>query len=222
MKIGTFAQFLGAFAATGALAQEPDIPRDLIADGPFAFRVKGLACNSSIDGYLHTTEVQAYPVPLLYLNYDPSSAPQVDNSSYRFYFNYTGRMQSDAGHELGFFVSDITVGELNGVGLLGKAMSLQYRPNTNVAVQAFGANTLQVDLTGFDRDGKAFLFYYRDDADTVPNKPNYGNGEILYYEWALCWETASGTTLRTLSWITAGKPRNPTCERVQLIKSKLD
>ncbi|KAI1754208.1 hypothetical protein F4782DRAFT_46737 [Xylaria castorea] len=219
MKIPTAARFLGLIAATRALAQGDDIP-ELIADGPFALRVKGLAWNSSIDGYLHTTDVFSYPEPQLILHYDPGTAPVADNSSYRFYFNYTGRMQTE-GHELGFFVSDITVGEPNNVGLLGKAMSLQYRPNTNVAVPAFGASAGTVDLTGFDQDNRAFLDYYTDDSLTVPNKPANVSVDTLYSNWALCWQTYYAVTGQTLSWITAGSAHNPTCEQVHLIKAEL-
>ncbi|KAI0544119.1 hypothetical protein F4679DRAFT_566086 [Xylaria curta] len=220
MKIRTAAQCWGFVAITGALAQGDDIP-DLITDGPFALRVKGLASNSSINGYLHTTDVFSYPESQLILHYDPSTAPVVaDNSSYRFYFNYTGRMQTE-GHELGFFVSDITVGEPNNLGLLGKAMSLQYRPNTNVALPAFGASAGTVDLTGFDQDNRAFLDYYTDDSLTVPNKPANVSVDVLYYNWALCWQTSYGVTGQTLSWVTAGSAHNPTCEQVHLIKTEL-
>ncbi|KAI0481826.1 hypothetical protein F4859DRAFT_436607 [Xylaria cf. heliscus] len=219
MKVQTAARFWGIFVATGARAQGDDIP-DLIADGPFALRVKGVASSSSIDGYLHTTDVFAYPQPPLILHYDPSRTPVADNSSYRFYFNYTGNMQTE-GHELGFFVSDITAGEPNDVGLLGKALSLQYRPNTNVAVPAFGASGSTVDLTGFDQDNGAFLDYYTDDSLTVPNKPANVSVDMLYYNWALCWQTYYGVTAQTLSWVTAGGAHNPTCEQVHLIKAEL-
>ncbi|KAI8951715.1 hypothetical protein F4801DRAFT_280050 [Xylaria longipes] len=221
MKIRTAARFWGLVAATGALAQGDDIP-DLKTDGPFAFRVKGLkpATAQLTLGYLHTTDVFSYPKPQLVLHYDPSTAPAADNSSYRFYFNYTGNTQTE-GNELGFFVSDITVGEPNDVGLMGKALSLQYRPNTNVAMPAFGASTGTVDYTGFDRDDKAFLDYYVNDALAVPNKPANVSVDVLYYNWALCWQTYYGVTGQSLSWITAGSAHNPTCEQVDLIKAKL-
>lgn len=127
----------------------------------------------------------AYPEPLLILHYDASPASVADNSSYRFYFNYTGNTQSTSGNELGFFVSDITVGEPNGVGLLGKAMALQYRPNTNVAMPAFGASAATVDYTGFDENKKAFLDYYTDDALAVPDKPANVSLDVLYCKFGI-------------------------------------
>lgn len=193
------ASLYSLIAATGALAQGDDLPT-LIADGPFALRVKGRS-NSSIDGksrtvepsvhyvliisgYLRAVNVWSFTEPQAVLHYDPAPASVADNSSYRFYFNYTGNTQSADGFELGFFVSDITVGEPNGVGLLGKAMSLQYRPNTNVAVNSLGAPATTVDYTGFGKDGRAFLDYYTDDANAVPEQPANVSLSINYCEFA--------------------------------------
>lgn len=129
-------------------------------------------------GYLYTV-APSYPQQQLFLSYNAGSAPVADNSSYRFYFNYTGRMES-GDKELGFFVSDITVGEPNSVGLVGKAMSLEYRPNTNVALPVFGASASTVDLTGFDEDQKAFLNYYTDDMTYSANQPGNFSLDINY------------------------------------------
>ncbi|KAI0186995.1 hypothetical protein EV127DRAFT_514056 [Xylaria flabelliformis] len=218
MKIQIAVQCWGFIAVTGALAQGDNIP-DLIADGPFALRVKGVASNSSIDGYLRTTDVFSYLEPHLILHYDRSTAPVADDSYYRFYFNYTGRVQTDGrvqteGHEVGFFVSDTTVGEPNNLSLLGKAMSLQYRPNTT----STGA---VVDLTDFDQDSRAFLDYYIDDSLTVVNKPANVSVDVFYYNWTLCWQTYYGITGQTLSWIMAGSAHNSTCEQVHFIKTEL-
>ncbi|KAI1111329.1 hypothetical protein F5Y14DRAFT_426113 [Nemania sp. NC0429] len=213
-------QLYGLIVATVTVAQGDDIP-DLIADGPFALRVKGRAHKSPIDGYLHTVVAPAYLEAQLVLHYDATSVPDIaDNSSYRFYFNYTGNMQSK-GNELGFFVSDITVGEPNPLGLLGKAMSLQYKPNTNVALPVLGASAGTVDLTGFDRHHEAFLDYYSDDATSVPNQPANVSLDINYYSWAICWQTYWAVYGPTLSWITTGKPHNPTCELVDLLRAEL-
>lgn len=144
-------------------------------------------------GYLHTVEAPSYPETQLILHYDARPVPDIaDNSSYRFYFNYTGNMQSK-GNELGFFVSDLTVGEPNQLGLVGKAMSLQYRPNTNVALPVLGASSSTVDLTGFDKHHKAFLNYYTDDATSVPNKPANVSQDINYCKRRIL-STYFGTT----------------------------
>ncbi|KAI0868040.1 hypothetical protein GGS24DRAFT_483483 [Hypoxylon argillaceum] len=218
MQIQNIWRLYAFIAAIGALAQDNDIP-DLISDGPFALRVKGRGCNSSIDGYLYTV-APSYPQQQLFLSYNAGSAPVADNSSYRFYFNYTGRMES-GDKELGFFVSDITVGEPNSVGLVGKAMSLEYRPNTNVALPVFGASASTVDLTGFDEDQKAFLNYYTDDMTYSANQPGNFSLDINYYNWAVCWQTYYAISGPALSWVTTGQPHNPTCELVDLLRTGL-
>ncbi|KAI0399273.1 hypothetical protein F4802DRAFT_612451 [Xylaria palmicola] len=220
MKIQTAVGLCGLIAGTGVLAQRDDDIPTLIADGPFALRVKGRACNSSIDGYLHAVSVYAYTGEERVLHYEALPAPVADNSSYQFYFNHTGRMQS-RGHELGFLVSDLEDGEPNAVGLRGRAMSLQYRPNTNVALPVFGAAAGTVDLAGFDGDRRAFYDYYTDDAESVPGRPANVSRDINYYNWAVCWQTYNAVTGPSLSWITAGKPHNPTCEPVDLLRADL-
>lgn len=52
MKIWTATQLYGLIVAAVTVAQGDDIP-DLIADGPFALRVKGQARHSRIDGKTH-------------------------------------------------------------------------------------------------------------------------------------------------------------------------
>ncbi|KAI1175639.1 hypothetical protein F4777DRAFT_578770 [Nemania sp. FL0916] len=220
MKTQTVLRLYALLAAASVVAQGDDIPT-LIADGPFVLQVKGRSENSSINGYLHAVTTPSYPNEQLVLHYDASSpAPVADNSSYRFYFNYTGRMQSGA-NELGFFVSDITVGEPNSYGLMGKAMALTYRPNTNVALPALGTGASVVDLTGFDGEGKAFLDYYTDDATYVHGQPANVSLDIDYYNWAICWQTSYSVSGPTLSWITTGQSHNPTCELVDLLKANL-
>ncbi|KAI0857436.1 hypothetical protein F4860DRAFT_506072 [Xylaria cubensis] len=137
MKIQIAVQCWGFIAVIGALAQDDNIP-DLITDGPFALR------------------------PHLILHYDPSTAPVADDSYYRFYFNYTGRVQTE-GHEVG----------------------LPCPCNINVALPALGASTgAVVDLT--DQGNRAFLDCCIDDSLTVANKPANVSVDVLYYNWALC------------------------------------
>lgn len=202
MKVQIVAQFYALVAATGIIAQTPwemgDIPH-LESDGPFALRVKGQAVNSSIDGYLHTTLVQ-FTEDEMVLQYEPDSAPKADNSSYRFNFNYTGEVEFE-GHQLGFFISDRTVGKPNYANLTGRAMSMQYRPVANVALPVLGVRLATVDYTGFDADNKAFLNYYTDDSYTVPNMPANVSFDRIYYNWAVCWQTYTATTGPFLSWI---------------------
>ncbi|RWA03309.1 hypothetical protein EKO27_g11796 [Xylaria grammica] len=193
---------------------DPDGINDFLSDGPFALHVKGQAQNGSIDGYLHT--VHTYGVQSLLL-YERLSCPKADDSSYRYYFNYTGEMKSND-VDIGFFVSDYTVEETNAFGLKGQAVSLQFDLNTNLAVPVMGIDTAV--LAGFNAENKTFLTHYMDDSTTVAGeRPPYKDYE--YYNWAVCWQAISNVVAPVLSWVTVGQPHNPTCELVDLVKVSL-
>ncbi|KAI0486180.1 hypothetical protein F4859DRAFT_359589 [Xylaria cf. heliscus] len=216
------ALYYGLVAATGALAQSDEYP-PLKTDGPYALHVKGRG-NSSIDGYLHA--VHAFPTDydpddgVSVLHYDPVSAPVAGNSSYRFYFNTT--VDDDSG--LGFLVTDITASNKTNI-YKGKAMFWSYFPESNVALLELGpgADPYNVHFINFDADGKAFVYNQHDDSTAVVGKPGYESSINLHDGWAICWQTRYTVTGFTLSWITFGEEtHNPTCERVDLTKLKLD
>ncbi|KAI0530426.1 hypothetical protein GGR58DRAFT_518478 [Xylaria digitata] len=187
---------MAAAISTAQVTGDPDGINDFKSDGPFTLQVKGQALNSS---------------------YEPGNCPKADNSSFRFYFNYTGEMKS---HEtdIGFFVTDYTVEETNEFGLKGKAVSLQFDLNTNIGLPVMGIATAV--LTGFNAENKTFLTHYMDDSTAAPGKrPPYKDYE--YYNWAVCWQAFSNVYAPILSWVTAGQPHNPTCELVDLVKVSL-
>ncbi|KAI0437601.1 hypothetical protein F4803DRAFT_538016, partial [Xylaria telfairii] len=207
-------------AAAGALAQSDEYP-PLKTDGPYALHVKGQG-NSSIDGYLHV--VHDFPTDtdpdagLSVLHYAPVSAPEAGNSSYRFYFNTT--TDDDSG--LGFLVTDITASNSSNL-YRGKAMFWSYFPDSNVAVLDLGpgADPYNVHFIGFGEDGKAFVFSQHDDSKAVAGKEGSETSVNLHNGWAICWQTRYTVSGFTLSWVTYGKPHNPTCELVDLTKLKL-
>ncbi|KAI0550306.1 hypothetical protein F4679DRAFT_542874 [Xylaria curta] len=213
----------GLVAATGALAQIEDYP-PLKSTGPYAIHVKGQG-NSSIDGYLYA--VHEFPTDhdpddgVSVLHYDPISAPLADNSSYRFYLNNSA--EADDGSDFGFLVTDITAGKNESNLYRGKAMFWTYFADTNVAILELGAgaNPYNVQFLSFDEDGKAYVFSQHDDSTAVAGKPGSETSVILY-GWAICWQTRYTVSGFTLSWITFGESHNPTCERVDLTKLKLD
>ncbi|KAI0189435.1 hypothetical protein F4808DRAFT_445547 [Astrocystis sublimbata] len=221
MKFQNVASLWALAAGTGVVAQIGN-HAELFSKGPFALHVKGRGFNSSINGYLYTSSVNGATPPLQLLNYyDNTNTPSFDNSSFRFYFNYTGLTQNENGAELGFIVSDIANPDapINGEGYHGMAMNLRYQPNTNVATPMLGRATAQnVDYTAFDEEGKLFLNYYMDDADAVTGEPVSIGKDLNIYNWAICWAGPYGIAAKTLSWITAGKSHNPTCELVDLMK----
>ncbi|KAI0185294.1 hypothetical protein EV127DRAFT_473555 [Xylaria flabelliformis] len=211
----------GLVAAMGALAQIDDYP-PLKSEGPYALHVKGQS-NSSIEGYLYA--VHEFPtdtdpdVGVSVLHYDPISAPMADNSSYRFYLNSS----VDDDSSLGFVVTDITAGKNASNLYRGKAMFWTYFADTNVALLELGsgANPYNVQFIGFGKDGKAFVYSQHDDSKAVVGKPASETSVNLYNGWAICWLTRYTISGFTLSWVTSGKPHNPTCELVDLTKLKL-
>ncbi|KAJ3577456.1 hypothetical protein NPX13_g3108 [Xylaria arbuscula] len=221
MKFQNVASLWALAAGIGAVAQDDNNP-ELFSKGPFALHVKGRGFNSSIDGYLYTRSINGAVPPIQLVDYyDNTNTPSFDNSSFRFYFNYTGLTQNDNGAELGFIVSDIANPDAppTGAGSHGMAMNLEYRPNTNVATPMLGRATANnVDYTAFDEEGKLFLNYWIDDADAVTGEPVSIGRDLNIYNWAICWAESYGIAAKTLSWITTGKPHNPTCELVDLMK----
>ncbi|KAI0527766.1 hypothetical protein F5B22DRAFT_582248 [Xylaria bambusicola] len=213
------AALYGLAAAIGALAQSDEYP-PLKSDGPYALHVKG-QCNSSIDGYLYAVhEFSTDHDPdtgVSVLHYAPVPAPMAGNSSYRFYFNTS--VDDDSG--LGFVVTDIHASNATNL-YKGKAMFWTYFPDTNVAILELGegADPYNVQFVGFGEDEKAFVYAQHDDSTAVVGKPG-PETSVNLYGWAICWQTRYTVTGFTLSWITYGKPHNPTCERVDLTRLKL-
>ncbi|RYC55655.1 hypothetical protein CHU98_g10556 [Xylaria longipes] len=218
------AALYGLVAATGALAQSDDYP-PLKSEGPYALHVKGQS-NSSIDGYLYA--VHEFPTDtdpdsgVSVLHYDPISAPVAGNFSYRFYLNNSVDASTDDDSHFGFVVTDITAGNPSNL-YRGKAMFWTYFPDTNVALLELGAGAdpYNVQFIGFGKDGKAFVYSQHDDSKAVAGKPENETSVDLYDGWAICWQTRYTVSGFTLSWITSGKPHNPTCELVDLTVLKL-
>ncbi|KAK5631978.1 hypothetical protein RRF57_007692 [Xylaria bambusicola] len=215
------AALYGLVATTRALAQSEEYP-PLKSDGPYALHVKGQS-NSSIDGYLHA--VYDFPTEqdpdtgLSVLHYAPVPAPVAGNSSYRFYFNTS--VDDDSG--LGFVVTDIHASNATNL-YKGRPMFWTYFADTNVALLELGpgADPYNVQFVGFDKDGKGFVYVQHDDSTAVVGQQGIETGVNLYNGWAICWQTRYTVSGFTLSWITYGEPHNPTCERVDLTRLKLD
>ncbi|RWA07586.1 hypothetical protein EKO27_g7509 [Xylaria grammica] len=214
------AALYGLVAATGALAQSDEYP-PLKSSGPYALHVKGQG-NSSIDGYLYSVPEFEVDSGVSVLHYDHVAAPVLGNSSYRFYLNDSADAFADDDFDFGFLVTDITAGDQNSL-YRGRAMFWTYFPESNVALLELGAGAdpYNVHYLGFGEDGKAYVYNQHDDSKAVVGKPA-SETSVNIYGWAICWQTRYTISGFTLSWITYGAPHNPTCERVDLTKLKLD
>ncbi|KAI0198212.1 hypothetical protein F4808DRAFT_472984 [Astrocystis sublimbata] len=198
----------GLLTASVAAAQE------FITDGPFSLHVKGHDANSSIDGIL---TARSSDFAYVSLQYDESALPRLDNASHRFYYNYS----QDVG--VGFLVTDIMEGEVNDFGNVGKAMSLQYSLATNVVLPVHGNGQAALSgflaSSGFDERNRTYLVYAYEDGGIEAGGESPGFEERFAYNWAVCWQAYADVFAPVLSWITAGKPHNPTCELVDLVKT---
>ncbi|GAP93107.1 putative cell wall protein RHD3 [Rosellinia necatrix] len=201
-----FSILLGLSAASAQI-------QELTQEGPFALRAKGQAANSSIDGFITWYNIEGVPAPN-FISYEPGCAPIVGNSSYEWYFNYTG-FQQYRGFEVGFLLADPTANTTTPSPYHGHPLEITYASNTNVGIALAGSGGYLE--TGFDADNKTFSTSYLDDRAFVPGVPPEFNEDLGYYQWAVCWQV-SGEYRQTLSWVTSGKPQNPTCELIDLIR----
>ncbi|KAI0521377.1 hypothetical protein F5B22DRAFT_596658 [Xylaria bambusicola] len=206
LRLSTFLSGLSAICAVSAQTQ-------LQQEGPFALQVKGKACNSSIDGYLKLYNLPGSTAPT-FISYEPTAHPTVSDPSYQWYFNYTGFIQY-RGHEVGFLLANPTLNTTTPSPYRGQVLDITYMSNSNVGVPVLGVGGY-FDI-GFDDDNKSFSVREFDDSKFVPGEQPEYSDDYGYYHWAVCWQF-SGTYAQTLSWITAGKPHNPTCELVDLIR----
>ncbi|KAI0906406.1 hypothetical protein F4823DRAFT_607479 [Ustulina deusta] len=203
---------LGLGTASGVLAQFPELHQQ----GPFALRVKGRAANSSIDGYLSWYNIEGLTAPT-FISYEPLSSPVIGNSSYEWYFNYTGLIQY-RGHEVGYLLANPTANTTTPSPYHGQALGISYMSNSNVGIAMLGIGS--AFDAGFDTHNKTFSTGEFDDSTYVPGVPPEYSEDLGYYHWAVCWQL-SGFYRQTLSWITFGRPHNQTCELVNLLRVEL-
>ncbi|KAJ2996691.1 hypothetical protein NUW58_g890 [Xylaria curta] len=211
MKIQFPTILLGLSAARAVSAQITEIHQE----GPFALRVKGQAPNSSINGYFTWYNLKGVSAPS-FISYEPLSYPMIGNSSFEWYFNYTGLIQY-RGHEVGYLLANPTANTTTPSPYRGQPLDLSYKPNSNVGIALLGIGG--AFDAGFDADNKTFSTSEFDDATYLPGVPPEYSEDLGYYRWAVCWEL-SGYYRQTLSWITVGEPHNPTCEFVDLMRVK--
>ncbi|KAI0198207.1 hypothetical protein F4808DRAFT_436880 [Astrocystis sublimbata] len=225
MKMQGVTTLLGGLVLAASVATA----QDFTTEGPFALRVKGRSANSSIDGILTSLpSVSTFSL----LQYHPQSTtntttttttyatlPQLTDASHHFYYNYS------SGVGVGFLLTDVDAPE-GEFGYRGKSMSLQYSPATNVALPLLGNAVAGlagfIAQSAFDAENKTYLIYGVDDAAIRAGGMRPEVRDRVAYNWAVCWQTYSDVFAPVLSWITTGKPHNPTCELVDLVKTSLD
>ncbi|KAJ8132381.1 hypothetical protein O1611_g1243 [Lasiodiplodia mahajangana] len=105
--------------------------------------------------------------------------------------------------------------------------SYRFYLNTTVDDDS-GLGFVVTDITAGDPSklyrGKAMFWTYFADTNVALLELGAGARPVqraVHDGWAICWQTRYTVTGFTLSWVTSGKPHNPTCELVDLTKLKL-
>lgn len=100
-------------------------------------------------------------------------------------------------------------------------MSLQYQPDSNVAIPLFQTGYTDNVPVGFaDDGGEMYIHTAFDDSKAVPGTqvPDDFYGDYELNNWHVCYALVGGYYYHALAWVTSGDPRNPTCEPVDVVK----
>ncbi|KAF6817078.1 hypothetical protein CPLU01_13673 [Colletotrichum plurivorum] len=196
MKFSTVACLLGA--AVMASAQDTQQSRP--------FFLKYVLCDQDSDEvYLascHSGAGQAGFCP-------ERDAGASDHSLY--YLNETSQTFGDS--TLGSLTWNLPLGNADPVS---SSLALEAQLVSNSATPIFSPGPGGPYSFGFDGDDELFLFWRQDDSNAVPEKVQYT--EAAYYNWYVCWTFVGNYYYKSLVWVTAGPPVNPTCEKASVYR----
>lgn len=175
-----------------------------------SFKLKISSANATLDGsYLFACHSGAAIEQLCF------SSPSVGGDLDVFYLNYTSAGPALGGSPGGILVWDLPI---SGGPSVPSALSYSARPTSNVMVLTFYPGNSQANLpVGFDRDGKMVVYSNLDDSVVPPMDPTT-QGWKSYSSWYICYSYLLSYRYEALSWVTAGPPRNPTCQKVEVIR----
>lgn len=93
-------------------------------------------------------------------------------------------------------------------------MQFYYDPSTNVALPLFEP-TETGQQVGFDSTNRMHVQSYLNDTANPPTSTQVHG----YYRWYVCSTNFEGYVYQTLAWVMGnGKPENPSCEKVDVIR----
>lgn len=206
MKFSTTTTILGTALAGTVAAQNQS--------APFTLRVVSPDPSSNItDLYLYACHAGA-AIEGLCLGSN-SSTPTASNT---FYFNTTS-CEGCTPSNLGDLVWNLPV-QLPDADYLSEPLIIALdNLGSNVHFPLFEPGYGSSQL-GFTDAGKLFASVYGDDSKNVPGQRPESVTEELQH-WHVCWGAVGGYYYQALAWVTAGKPHNPTCEKVEVIKEDI-
>lgn len=212
MKISTTSSLLALAAASTSSAQTPTYTNQ---SAPFTLQIANSA-NASLNGaYLFSCHAGA-AIEGICLG---GSTPNGISST--FYYNTTDTDVSGSSDDgQGLLVWNLPVSGLPGVDHVSQSAALQgYHPGSNVVVPLFGLGA--GTPVHFADDGRLTIQDYYNDANYVQGQwPDSSPTPTVYNNWYVCWTGVGvGYTYEALSWVTAGEPHNPTCEKVDVVRT---
>lgn len=211
----TSTSFLALAAASKGAAQTT--PTYTNQSAPFTLQIANSA-NASLNGlYFFACHAGAAIEGICIGGSTPLSG-----SSSTFYYNTTDTDTGGSDDGQGLLVWNLPISGLPGTDHVSQATALQwYRPGTNVVVPLFGLDA--GTPVHFTDDNKLTIEDYYNDANYVAGQfPDSTPTETVYNNWYLCWTSVGvGYTYEALSWVTAGAPHNPTCEKVDVVRTFL-
>ncbi|KAK2009809.1 hypothetical protein LZ32DRAFT_403258 [Colletotrichum eremochloae] len=138
--------------------------------------------------------------------------PETEGLSHTQYF--LNETQSDyQGHILGALTWDQPIGNGNPIS---SGMELSPQLVSNGAIPIFSPGDRALFTLGFDENEKLFIATNADDSRAAPSEPNYSLE--AYYRWHVCWTFVGNYFYKSLVWVTAGAPSNPTCFAVNVYR----
>ncbi|OIW33378.1 hypothetical protein CONLIGDRAFT_174127 [Coniochaeta ligniaria NRRL 30616] len=213
MKISTTSSVLALAAASTGSAQTTTYTNQ---SAPFTLQIANSA-NASLNGlYLFSCHAGAAIEGICVGGSTP-----ISGASSTFYYNTTDTDVSGSDDGQGLLVWNLPVSGLPGTDHVSQSAALQpYRPGTNVVVPLFGFDA--GTPVHFDDDKLTIKDYYNDANYVAGQFPDSTPAETVYNNWYSCWTgVGGGYTYEALSWVTAGVPHNPTCEKIDVIRTFL-
>lgn len=216
MKFATSSSVLALAAASAVSAQSYTNQ-----SAPFTLQIANSA-NASLDGLYFFACHAGAAIEGLCVG---GSSPTASSNSSTFYFNTTNTDETGGDNgdtSQGLLVWYLPVSGLAGVDSIPETLDFPSFPvDSNVVVPLFGdGDELTVQFTD---DDKLVIPSNYNDADNVQGvytpPPTTAT---LYNHWYACWtEVGSGYMYEALGWVTSGKPHNPTCQKIDVVRKFL-
>jgi hypothetical protein len=215
MRFSTPASLLSLAAASTVSAQAQYTNQS----APFTLQVANSA-NASLDGAYFFACHAGAAIEGICL-----STTNVSAASTTFYFNTTDTDSTEgAGSDTsqGVLVWNLPLSSgIDGVDHVSQAASFPFPAGSNVVVPTFGFG--QGEVVQFTDGNNLTIRSWNHDQDYVQGEfPTSSSEPTDLSNWYVCWTGVGvGYTYEALVWVTAGEPLNPTCQKIDVVRTFL-